>query len=188
MRILGKTKKRIDRDVIEILTAELISITIGLIGGYLLARSTNQLALLPGFLIMIPGFLEMQGNILGSLAGRIGTALELKTISKYLHWNTFIKDNLFASLIIGCITALTLGVIAFLTTWLFFGQYSPSIILLTLIALIISLAIELPLTIIMTYWFYNHGYEPDDIMGPYVTTWADIISIAALLLAFWVIL
>ena len=188
MYILGKTKKRIDKDVIEILTAELISITIGLIGGYFLANATNSLALLPGFLIMIPGFLEMQGNILGGLAGRIGTALQLKHISTYLHTNSFLTQNLKASIILGIVNSLVLGILAFLISWLIFKAYNPAIILIALFALIISFIIELPLIIIATYWFYNHHYDPDDVMGPYATSIADIISILSLLFAFWVVL
>ena len=33
------------------------------------------------------------------------------------------------------------------------------------------------------FWLFRHGLDPDDIMGPYITTIGDIIMVGSLYLA-----
>jgi cation transporter-like permease len=42
--------------------------------------------------------------------------------------------------------------------------------------------LEIPLTIYTTIWLFKHKFDPEDIMGPYVTTLGDIISILSIVL------
>ena len=188
MKIAGKTKKRIDKDFVEIIGAQLIATTFGLIGGIFLTSAADKLYLIPGLLVLIPGFLEMHGNILGSLAARLGTALHTRKISPELKNSPFIKENVFATVSLGIIVGLFLGLLAFLITKMVFGVVDVKIIFVAVFALILSLVIELPLTLISTFWFFRKGYDPDDVMGPYVTTSGDVISILSLLVALWVVL
>ncbi len=188
MRVIGKTKKRIDRDIVEELSADLVALTLGLIGGFFLVEITGNISLIPGLLILLPGYLEMHGNLLGSLAGRISVALHTKKIPRKFKWTRMMHDNIAATFILGVIVALVLGIIAYLLTLLVFGWARPAVIIIALAALAASLVVEIPLTVIATYVSFQKGYDPDDIMGPYVTTLGDFIGIFALLLAFWVIL
>ncbi|MEK6812831.1 MAG: magnesium transporter, partial [Nanoarchaeota archaeon] len=143
---------------------------------------------IPSLLILLPGYLEMHGNLLGSLAGRLSTALQLHKIPRRFSWNTFVHDNILATFVLGVIVAFVLGLLAYFLTWFIMGEATPAIIAIALIALIVSLLIEIPLTVAATYFSYHHGYDPDDVMGPYVTTLGDFIGILALLLTFWVVL
>ncbi|MDO8628318.1 MAG: magnesium transporter [Nanoarchaeota archaeon] len=188
MTFLGKTKKRIDKDVLEVSGASILSITISSIAGFLLTFMTDKLTLLPGFLIILPGFLEMHGNLLGALAGRIGAGLNNNKISTHLKTSPFIIHNFLATLILGIITSLFLGTLAAIVVKLLFGITDYNIIIVSLIALLVSILIELPISIILTYWSYNHGYDPDDVMGPYVTTIGDILGILALIITFKVLI
>jgi len=88
-----------------------------------------------------------------------------------------------ASLILALVGGFVLGFVAFLATLLFFHTASPSIILISVLATIISSIFMLPLTTGAVFWLFRHGLDPDDIMGPYITTIGDIIMVGSLYLA-----
>ncbi len=64
----------------EILFSQIISIIGGLIAGTFLAVHTDQLLLVPGLFILLPGFLEMRGSISGTLSARLSSGLFLGVI------------------------------------------------------------------------------------------------------------
>jgi cation transporter-like permease len=41
----------------------------------------------------------------------------------------------------------------------------------------------IPLTTRTVVWLWRHGHHPENIMGPYITTIGDIISVVSLILA-----
>ena len=57
------------------------------------------------------------------------------------------------------------------------------IIFLPLFAGIIANAIEIPLTFFVTIYLFKKGHDPNNIMGPFVTSTGDITSIISLLIA-----
>ena len=118
MKILGK--KRVDKDFLEISVSQFISITGGVIAGIGLLSFIDKLVLIPGLLIMLPGFLEMHGNISGSLAARISVLLHTKKI-KPRGPNHLIKENVNASIFLFIITSIILGLLAFVVTYFLFG-------------------------------------------------------------------
>lgn len=184
MRIIGKSKKRfLDKDMSEILGAEFVSMTGGILGGLILTNLIDKIYLIPGLLILIPGFLETHGNILGSLSARISAALHLKKIKAKDEHSAFIRANTYASIIEAIALGLILGLVAYLITYFLFNISNTNLIFISLLAIIISIIIEIPITTATSFWLFKHGYDPDDIMGPYVTTLGDIISIVCLLIA-----
>src|SRR3989344_1108100 len=102
----------------EIFAAEIISISGGLLAGTLLATFLDKILLIPGLLILLPGFLEMRGNISGSLAARLGTALDLKKISPAIENNSVVKQNIFATFAEAVIVALSLAFVAYIVTYI----------------------------------------------------------------------
>ncbi len=174
------------KDVKEILPVEIISITGGLLAGTMLSFMADKIYLIPGLLILLPGFLEMRGNISGSLSARLSAGLFLNAIKPKLE-GRILAGNVAASFILVVIVSLFLGVVAHFASSFFFGISEAKIILISLLAGVLSNIIEIPLTIVATFWLFRHGYDPNNIMGPYVTTTGDIISIAALMLAIVVI-
>ena len=177
IRVLGKTKKR-DKDFYEILSAVTISVTIGILAGFLLTKFVDKLYLIPGLLIILPGFLETQGNIMGSLGARIGTSLNVGRVKK--ETTTFIKGNIIASIFLAIIVGFVLGLAGFLTTYLVFGIVDYNLLFIIPIACILAVIIEIPLVIWTSFWLFRKGYDPDDIVGPYVVAIGDVISVVSL--------
>jgi mgtE-like transporter len=68
-----------------------------------------------------------------------------------------------------------------------FGIYDYRIIGIALIAGLLSNLIEIPLTVLTTFWLFRHGHDPNNIMGPYVTTTGDISSIISIFVAVLII-
>ncbi|MBI4175996.1 MAG: magnesium transporter [Candidatus Aenigmarchaeota archaeon] len=174
-------------DFREILFAEIISVTGGLFAGFLLALTTDRFYLIPGLLILIPGFLEMRGSISGSLAARLSSGMILGATKPEFAHNRIMKGNVIAAILLALAVSLMLGVIAFGLSWLVFGKAIISIILISVLAGLLSNIIEIPVTIATTFWLFRKGYDPNNIMGPYVTTVGDIVSILSLLIAIMII-
>lgn len=172
-----------DRDFREIFSTQLVSIIGGLIAGTVMAIYTDKLLLIPGMLVLLPGFLEMRGNISGSLASRLSSGLFLGVINPKKIHTKLIKGNLLASFLLAIFISFVLGMIAFVFTFVVSGEWLFRIILLPLIAGIIANAIEIPLTFFATLYLYKKGHDPNNIMGPFVTSTGDITSIISLLIA-----
>lgn len=176
-----------DKDFKDILSSQIVSISVGLLAGTVLAIYADKLLLIPGMLILIPGFLEMRGNISGSFASRLSSGLFLGVIKPKGFKAEIVRGNLLASFLLAIFVSFILGLIAFFFCYLTLGIFAPAIILLPLIAGIIASAIEIPLTLITTFYLFRKGHDPNNIMGPFVTSTGDITSILSLLIALFII-
>jgi|SRR3989344_8753110 len=180
MKVLGKTKT--EKDFIEIFLSEILSITAGVIAGIFLAGITEKIELIAGLFILFPGLLEMHGNIYGSLSARFGNFLLLGNLNNKYKLKSFVKENVFASIFLILIVSFFLGLTAYLFTFFVFGVENKIIILVSVLSSFISSIIEIPLTIYTTLWLFKHNLDPEDIMGPYVTSIGDIISILSIVI------
>ncbi len=186
MKILGK--KRIDKDFLEISFSELLAMTGGIIGGTFLAGLVDNISLIAGLFILFPGLLEMHGNIYGSLSARLSNLLLLgKLKDKKSKWY-FIRQNVFASFFLILFISFILGLISYFFIYFVFNVNNFLIIYVSVLSSLLGSLIEIPMTIYTTFWFYKHNFDPEDIMGPYVTTLGDIISIISLILVMGVLL
>ena len=176
-----------DANFKEMFSSQLVSIFGGLIAGTVLALYTNQVLLIPGMLILLPGFLEMRGNISGAFASRLSSGLFLGVIKPDKFNTHIIRGNLIASFALVMVISFFLGIIASAFTFFVFGYVSKKIILLPVIAGVIANAIEIPLTLFVTFYLFKKGHDPNNIMGPFVTSTGDITSILAILIALVII-
>jgi len=172
-----------DKDFTEILGTQMFSIIGGIIAGTILAIYEDNLLIIPGMLIMIPGFLEMRNNIAGSFSSRITSGLFLHIIKPNHMKTKIIKGNIIASFILGILVSIMLGLIAFTFNYYLMGLYYPSIIIIPLIAGIISNGIEIPLTLVSILYLFKKGHDPNNIIGPFITAVGDVVGILSLLVA-----
>ncbi|MBI2542577.1 MAG: magnesium transporter [Candidatus Aenigmarchaeota archaeon] len=175
------------KDFKEIFSTQLISITGGLIAGYFLAVALDKIYLIPGFFILLPGLLDMRGNVSGSLAARLSAGLHLGVIKSRKPINRITVENIKVAILLTLITSLLLGSVAYLANYVFSGVDYPKIILISIFAAVLSNIIEIPMTVFLTFWLFKRGFDPNNIMGPYVTTSGDIVTILSLLAAVAVI-
>lgn len=171
----------------EILSSQLISVIGGLIAGTFLAIYTNKILLIPGMLILLPGFLEMRGNISGTFASRLSSGLSLGIIKPNKFKTKIIKGNLSASFLLAIIVSFILGLIAFLFNFFILRIFILKIIFIPLIAGIMANSIEIILTLFTTFYLFKKGHDPNNIMGPFLTSTGDITSIISLLIVISII-
>lgn len=174
---------KLRHDFRDMMSAELISVTGGLFAGFILAFMMNRLEIIPGLFILLPGFLEMRGNISGTLSGRLSSGLFMKAIKPRFRRGRILKGNIIASFLLGAVISLVLGSIAYFASYYIFGVADAGIILIAFAAGLMANAIEIPLTIFTTFWLFRRGHDPNNIMGPYITMTGDVVSIIALLIA-----
>lgn len=172
-------------DFKEIVSAEFISITGGLMAGLILSFMLDKIYLVPGLFILIPGFLEMRGSLSGSLAARISSGLFLGVVKPRFS-DMIVKSNIIATVFLVILSSVILGVFAYISSSYFFGIENVEIIFVSIIAGFVSLLMT-PVTVFTTMWLFRHGHDPNNIMGPYITTLGDLMSVVAFIIAIWAV-
>ncbi|MFQ5871946.1 MAG: magnesium transporter, partial [Candidatus Geothermarchaeales archaeon] len=104
--------RRTRRLFTETLVGELVGISGSLLAGYGLAFMLDDLRSLPAFLVLVPAFLEMRGNISGASAARTATALHLGTITSRLEFSEELQTEIVVSTFLGIFLSAVLGVVA----------------------------------------------------------------------------
>lgn len=170
-----------DKDSKEIAVGQIVTVTGGLLAGGSLAFYTDKILLIPGIFVLIPGFLDMRGDIVGSLAARLSSELHVGSLDPAKGKRQGIRDGVMAAIILSLLASVVLGLVAYTASYIFFGIKSTNIIWVAILGTVISNIILIPLTVKSTVWFFNHGYDPDNVMGPYITIVGDIIAVASLL-------
>lgn len=173
----------------DILKSQLVSIIGGLLAGSILAARIKHLHLLPGFFILFPGFLELQGNINATIAARIGSLLHTKGIKQADEIkDPQVKNNLLAAFTLSTISSIILGAVCFLLTFLILRELVLKLILISLLSGLIVSLILVPLTLVTSVWLYKRGLDPDNVMGPFLTSLTDIISVVVLILVIGILI
>lgn len=81
-----------------------------------------------------------------------------------------------------------LGFIAFLVNGFISNVFSPNIILLPIFVGIVANTIEIPLTLFTTFYFFRKGHDPNNIMGPFITSIGDLTTVVSLLIGFVILI
>ncbi len=197
-----------DKDFKEITVTQFVSLTGGLMAGTILSTFSNNLLIVPGLFVLYPGFLALKGEIHGSLSARLSSALhigDVKVAATSGEGNKIVTtrvishkdkaktrhilfDNIVASLLLGLFVSILLGIAAYTIVYFIFKINNPDIILLSIIAATIANIVMIPFTIYSTLWVYKHGYDPDNIMGSYITTVGDVVGVLSLVVGIVVLI
>jgi mgtE-like transporter len=157
-----------------------------IVAGSTLGLMTDLFSKIPGLIVVIPAIIAMRGNISTALGSRIGSAYHLGVIDADNLWNDELKQNILGSLVLSFSVSLIVGVLAFITTILFFevtidhGLLALVLIFIVLIAGILSGLILTSMTIVIIYLVFKRGYDPDNITGPALATFGDMVTMACI--------
>ena len=150
----------------------------GIIAGKTLGGMIYLLNDIPGLIVVIPAIIALRGNISTTFGSRLGSAYHLGLIDSKNMWNDELKQNITGSLILSFLISSIVGILAYITTILFF-DLNPNpikIIIIVILAGILSSIILTALTIFIIYMVFKRGYDPDNITGPALATFGDIIT------------
>ena len=149
-----------------------------IVAGSTLGVMTSLLESIPGLIVVIPAIIALRGNISTAFGSRLGSAYHLGIIDADNLWNNELKQNIIGSLILSLLVSAMVGFLAYVTTVLFFNV-SPDpvkLIVIVLIAGIISAVILTLMTVIIIFIVFKRGYDPDNITGPALATFGDIVT------------
>ncbi len=163
-------------------------------GSLLLSLEYGHFANLVGLFVLVPGLMQIRGNISTSLAQRLGSGTHLGTISWVQGLNKPLQANIKAAFSLVIVMSFSLGIGAWavtrITIFLLILQGIPILLpvlslaqFLTIAIITALLASSLQVTITVTVALQAHarGLDPDNITIPIVATIGDIITIACLL-------
>ncbi len=150
----------------------------GIIAGKTLGEMTDLLKNIPGLIVIIPAIIALRGNISTTFGSRLGSAYHLGVIDAENMWNEELKQNIIGSLILSFLVTIIIGILAYLITRVFFN-INPDplkLIFIVILAGMLSGIILTILTIIIIFAVFKRGYDPDNITGPALATFGDIIT------------
>ncbi|ELY50658.1 magnesium transporter [Natronorubrum bangense] len=163
----------------------LISLVAGLFAGTLLGTETMREGIesVPGILLLLPAFLATRGGVYGSLGARLSSGLHQGLIDPHFEWNDRLRNAVVASFLNGMIVSIFIAVLAWgvLLALGRNGSLLELVIILTVAALLSAFAM---LGVLLTVIFkgYRRGLDPDNVIGPVVTTVGDVFGVAFLLI------
>lgn len=138
----------------------------------------NLFLRIPGLIITIPAIIAMRGNISTAFGSRLGSAYHLGVIGADNLFNEELKQNILGSFILSLFMSFLIGVLSYIISLILGFSSSPvEIILIVLIAGVISGLILSFMTIGIIYLVFKRGYDPDNITGPALATFGDIVTI-----------
>jgi len=170
------------RIVGESIFAMLISATVSLLAGFFLQVEVERMLAMPFLLALIPPINDMAGNIGSMLGARLSSALHLGLIKPKLARQRALSENLLETS--GSGFASFASVAAVLLLWgAVRGIVDPLRFSLTFI---LAGAVLTPLVVlssaVIAIVSYVRGLDPDNMVGPLVTSVADVLGVLTLLL------
>ena len=173
----------------EGLIALLICAVGDLVAGVILGKMTFFLETFQGLLVIIPGAIGMRGNIFGSFASRLSTNLHIGLIAPEFEFSEQLNYNIFSSFVLTLVLSIFLGIVAKIFCILL---HYPSMelidfILICTIAGIISNLIMLPITMLVSFKSFKHGWDPDNITSPIIAAFGDLFTLPAIILSTFIL-
>ena len=148
-----------------------------IVAGSTLSLMTNLFERIPGLIVVIPAIIAMRGNISTALGSRLGSAYHLGVIDSDNLWNDELKQNVFGSIALGFIVSLIIGIFAYITSALMGVNPNPMVIIsIVVMAGILSALILTLMTIVIIFFVFKRGWDPDNITGPALATFGDIVT------------
>jgi len=173
----------------EALPILVIALGGGLFAGLVLEGLLESVERFPGLLVMVPVFLATRGNVYGALGGRISSGLHQGLINPKFERNERLLNAVIASFINGIGISIVIGLISWGALTIL-GRPSAALFELVgimLIAGVLTSFVMIGGLLLLIFTGYKLGYDPDNLVGPIVTTLGDIFGMAFLFLSVLVI-
>jgi len=149
----------------------------GILAGSTLGIMTELLEQIPGLIVVIPAIIAMRGNISTAFGSRLGSAYHLGIIDADNMWNAELRENIIGSLFLSFIISILIGILAYFSSILLgVTPNFPMLVTIVIIAGITSAIILTIMTVIIIYLVFKRGYDPDNITGPALATFGDIVT------------
>lgn len=171
----------------ETMPVLLVALVGGLFAGLILEGLLDRLARFPGLLVMVPVFLATRGNVYGALGGRIASGIHQGLIAPRFAWDDRLVNAVLASFVNGVGISIVIGVLTRVALFVLGWESASLLEFVAIMAIAGTLTSVVLIAGLLGLIFvgYERGYDPDNLVGPIVTTLGDIFGM--LFLAFAVV-
>lgn len=161
-----------------------VSLAGGLFAGAVLGGEgmTEALAEYPGLLLLLPAFLATRGNVYGALGARISTGLHQGLIQPRFEFDRRLVSAITASLVNGLTISVFVGVMSWGILRALGREASTlgELVGITLVAGALTSVVMIIGLLVIVFGGYNRGVDPDNLVGPIVTTLGDMFGVVFL--------
>jgi len=168
----------------------LVSLVAGLFAGTILGSETmrRSIAEVRGLLLLLPAFLATRGGVYGSLGARLSTGLHQGVIEPRFRLDRRLTNAVVASFLNGMIVSAFIAATTYAALVLFGdGGNLLELLGVMLVAGFLSAALMISVLIAVIFVGYRRGLDPDNVIGPVVTTLGDVFGVFFLLVGVFVV-
>jgi len=162
--------------------ALLISSGGDLLAGLALGFMTDSLTRLPGLFLLIPAAIGMRGNIFGALGSRLGTGMHTGQFEPSRERESFLGQNILASLYLTLATSLFLaGAARIVSVALGFRSISVwDYAVISILGGVLGSIVVGTASIGIAIWSQRRAWDLDSVSAPLVTAIGDVATLPAL--------
>lgn len=179
---------RVYREAMPVL---LFTVLAELFAGAMLLRLDTTFASLLGLFVLIPGLMQLRGNISTSLAQRLGSGTHLGTISWKQGLNEPLRANIKVAFYLVIIMSFLLAIGAWAVSAITQSLVPRSgslldlrhFIIIAMGTALLASVFQVTITVTVALLAHARGLDPDNITIPIVAAIGDIITIACLLIS-----
>lgn len=176
----------------ESISVLIVSLVGGIFAGSVLGSPgmINGFMRFPGLLLLLPAFLATRGNVYGALGARISTGLHQGLIAPRFTRDRRLLTAITASFLNGIGISVVIAIMSWGTLRLIPTREPASLIELIAIMVIAGGLTSVVLVfglLLLVFVGYRRGLDPDNLVGPLVTTLGDVFGVVFLLVAITVV-
>lgn len=162
----------------EALPFELVAVAGGIISGIILSGMTEEIEMIPGLLVLVPGIMGLRGNISSALGSRLSSSVHMGLVTGIDWRNKELINNLLGSTILTIVVSFFLGVLSYgVSTLLGFESAGLfDLILISVLSGVISGLILSVISVVLAVETFRVGLDPDNVVTPAIATIGDILS------------
>jgi mgtE-like transporter len=175
----------------ESLPILVVSLAGGIFAGSVLGSEgmTSGFERFPGLLLLLPAFLATRGNVYGALGARISSGLHQGLIDPEFGWDRRLVNAVGASFVNGIGISVFIAVLSWAILQVL-GRESARLVELVGIMLVSGVLTSFTLIfglLALVFASYEYGLDPDNLIGPIVTTLGDVFGVVFLFVAITVV-
>lgn len=162
----------------EALPFELIAVIGGIVSGILLSGMTEEIEMIPGLLVLVPGIMGLRGNISSALGSRLTSAIHMGFIDGIDWKNKELQNNIIGSMVLTVFISFFLGILGHYIS-VFLNLESAGLYKLVFISVASGFVSGIILSVFSVYLAvgtFRFGLDPDNVVTPAIATIGDILS------------
>jgi mgtE-like transporter len=168
-----------------------VSLVAGLFAGTILGSETMRdgIESVPGILVLLPAFLATRGGVYGSLGARLSSALRQGLVEPCFDFGERrLRNAVVASFVNGMVVSVFIAVIAF-GVLVVPGQRGslPQLVGIMVVAGFLSALLMLSVLVSVLFVGYRRGLDPENLIGPGVTTLGNVFGVVFPLVAIYLV-